>query len=148
MSVQAFPLLGEWRQDAPFEAALILMRDAKGRFALQLRDDEQGVAQPGRWCLFGGRVEAGESYGEAAVRELHEETGIRATLLDLIPLVRTISSTGGGKFFVFQLRRPVTPTDIRLGEGAGFGFLTRAQIGKFDLIPSIRSVLDYTFTLN
>jgi 8-oxo-dGTP pyrophosphatase MutT (NUDIX family) len=36
-------------------------------------------AHPGQWALPGGRLDAGESAAEAAVRELHEELGIPVT---------------------------------------------------------------------
>lgn len=38
----------------------------------------------GEWSIPGGKVEAGESLHAAALRELHEETGVRAELGDLI----------------------------------------------------------------
>jgi 8-oxo-dGTP pyrophosphatase MutT (NUDIX family) len=34
------------------------------------------VRQPGRWCLPGGHVEAGESWLQAALREVKEEVGL------------------------------------------------------------------------
>lgn len=39
---------------------------------------------PGKWCLPGGHVEAGESASQAAKRELFEETGIQALSLKLL----------------------------------------------------------------
>ncbi len=52
---------GEWSR----EAALILTRRA-----LTLR------SHPDQWALPGGRVDAGESNEQAALRELHEEVGL------------------------------------------------------------------------
>jgi 8-oxo-dGTP diphosphatase len=44
----------------------------------------------GQWSLPGGRLEPGETAQAAALRELAEETGIKARLLGLIEIVDTI----------------------------------------------------------
>ncbi len=55
------------------QAAATVVRDAEGRFLLILRGHAPAA---GRWSLPGGRVEAGESLEDAAVRETLEETGL------------------------------------------------------------------------
>ncbi|MEZ5715340.1 MAG: NUDIX hydrolase [Paracoccaceae bacterium] len=125
-----------------WQGATVLARDAEGRVLMQLRDDHAGVAAPGQWCLFGGAVEPGESLDQAARREFHEETGIDIAGHRLDPLARFGSAAlKGGVVHVFVLRRPVRADEVTLGEGAGFAFLTRAQVERFDLIANFRSAL-------
>ncbi len=50
----------------------------------------------GEWSLPGGRLEAGETPREAALRELREETGVTARLLDLIEVVNLPDGDGPG----------------------------------------------------
>jgi 8-oxo-dGTP diphosphatase len=48
----------------------------------------------GEWSIPGGRVELGEGVAEAALRELHEETGVTATILGLVDVVDHTSEVG------------------------------------------------------
>ncbi|TSE01686.1 CoA pyrophosphatase [Skermania sp. ID1734] len=59
--------------------------DAAGAtaFLLTLRPDEMR-AHPGQFALPGGRVEPGETAVSAALRELHEEVGLRASKDDVL----------------------------------------------------------------
>jgi ADP-ribose pyrophosphatase YjhB (NUDIX family) len=56
----------------------VAIRDADGRILLELRRDCS------LWGLPGGRIEAGESAREAAVREVAEETGLAVEVQRLI----------------------------------------------------------------
>ena len=44
-----------------------------GKFLLQHRDNDPTIFHPGKWGLFGGSVDKGETLEEALVRELKEE---------------------------------------------------------------------------
>jgi 8-oxo-dGTP pyrophosphatase MutT (NUDIX family) len=132
------PAQEDWR------GALVLARDAHGRALMQLRDDFPGVAGPGMWSLFGGGLEVDETLLEAALREFTEETGIALAPGNLAPLARTrASARPAGALYVFAASFPVEPAAIRLGEGAGFGFLTEAQIDAWPVLPQIREVLHF-----
>lgn len=71
----------------PCVAALV--RDDEGRLLLV-----RNVGN-GRWGTVGGMVEPGESPGEAAVREVHEETGLTVELGDILGAV-------GGSDYIIQ----------------------------------------------
>lgn len=65
----------------PVPAACVVLIDDHNRLLLVKR----GVApKKGMWCLPGGFVESGETPEQAAVRELHEETGLTGLINTLI----------------------------------------------------------------
>ncbi len=70
--------------------ALVLMKNERRFFAstyfLELRRSNDSV-YPNRYGLFGGRIEAGETARECAVREVFEETGVRIAQSDLVELL-------------------------------------------------------------
>lgn len=137
-----FANIGGVPETVTWQGATVLARDSEGRVLMQLRDDHAGIAAPGQWCLFGGAVEPGESLEQAARREFQEETGIDLAGEPLEPLVRFASGAlQGGVVHVFTLRRPVRSGEVTLCEGAGFAFLTRAQVERFDLIAHFRTAL-------
>lgn len=58
----------------------VLIENEKGEVLLQKRSDT------GEWCVPGGALEPGETYIEAATRELSEEVGINVSDLKLFGL--------------------------------------------------------------
>ncbi len=58
------------------EISCAVLIDKLGRLLLQQRDDKPNIVQPGKIGLFGGHREAGESYLQCVVREVHEEIGV------------------------------------------------------------------------
>ncbi|MDZ8189474.1 MAG: NUDIX hydrolase [Nostoc sp. ChiSLP02] len=47
----------------------------KDKFLMQLRDNIPNIRYPGRWALFGGHIEPGETPDVAVKREILEEIG-------------------------------------------------------------------------
>src|SRR5580692_9398562 len=65
------------------QAARVLLVDARGR-VLMLRGGDPARPELRDWFTIGGGLEDGESDREGAVRELFEESGLRAAPADLI----------------------------------------------------------------
>lgn len=140
--MSGFADIGRLPETITWRGASVLAKDRSGRVLMQLRDSDAGLASPGKWGLFGGGVEPGESLEAAARREFREETGIDLGGDALRPLARFQSQAlAGGVVHVFQLERAVQREELRLGEGAGFAFMTRGQVQAYDLIENFRTVL-------
>jgi 8-oxo-dGTP diphosphatase len=137
-----FPALGPIVPTQAPPGAQLILTDAAGRLLMQLRDDWPGVVWPGKWSLFGGSCEAGETLAGAALRELREETGLVLEPAVLTPFARVQSvANARAVLHCFRVGVAVLPHEVRLGEGAGFAFLTPAQALAADLVPTIRPVV-------
>lgn len=55
------------------EIAAAILIDVRGCLLLQQRDSIPGILQPGKIGLFGGHLEANETFLECVVREISEE---------------------------------------------------------------------------
>lgn len=66
----------------PTPIAVAVVEQA-GRFLIGLRPE--GVALAGLWEFPGGKVEAGETPAEAAVRECREEAGLEVAVVEEFP---------------------------------------------------------------
>ncbi|MEO0911368.1 MAG: NUDIX domain-containing protein [Pseudomonadota bacterium] len=138
----AFRPLGDTSDPGPGRGVGVFILDRQGRCLLHLRDDVPDIPWAGMWSVFGGGVEAGEGLAEAACREIAEETGVDLALEDIAPFGWLCStSPRRPRFYPFESARPVEPGEIRLGEGAGFGFFTEAQALALNFVPFMRPAL-------
>lgn len=136
----AFRPIVPWLEPSAHRGVGVLLQDRAGRVLMQLRDDVPEIAGPGKWCLFGGHIDAGETILQTAIREMAEETGLNVRPDELRPYVVTRSNPRSNLVYVYHMVRDITPADICVGEGAGFAFFTRAQIGRLDMIDGFRSL--------
>mgnify|MGYP000050051751 CR=1 FL=1 len=138
-----FPLIGsDWSDEDPYCGALLIPVDLQGRLLLQLRDHGPNTVHPGKWGLFGGGVEGDESPHDAVVREFAEEAGITIPPDAPCPFGRVLSTPGRRRLYVFSATLDISPSDITLGEGAGFGFIQREDLPGLNLVPFARLVLE------
>lgn len=93
----------------------------------------------GEWSLPGGRIEPGEPVKVAALRELHEETGVTAEIFGLVDVVDAIFENRPGDLItrhyvlidyvaIWTSGEPIAGDDA-----AKAAFFTPSQLGALDL---------------
>jgi 8-oxo-dGTP pyrophosphatase MutT (NUDIX family) len=126
--------------------AAILLISLDGRLILQRRDSSIGTYNPGKLSAFGGSLEGTETLPECAIRELYEETGLRAKEEDLQFLVDLLVATDFGNTFcsLYALKN-VNPANITISEGLRFEMFSEAEaVHQSDLTELCRTaILEY-----
>jgi mutator protein MutT len=87
---------------------------------------------PGKWTLFGGEIEEGESAEEAVLRELKEEVGL--DFREVSFLKKTLWGDYEEHLFLTKFNFEIK--DIRLCEGSGFAFFGEGEILDLDIIEA------------
>jgi 8-oxo-dGTP pyrophosphatase MutT (NUDIX family) len=72
----------------------ILVFNATGHVLLQKRDNIPTIQEPGKWDVWGGHCEAGETFEACAIRELREEIGVEITHPRALKFLMTRSLDG------------------------------------------------------
>ncbi len=123
----------------------VLIENRKGELLLQRRSDT------GEWCVPGGALEPGETYAEAAKREIFEETGVDVADLKLYGLYsgpdREIHYPNGDVVYSLSV---IFITDTFTGEVSDADsevlehrFFSRDNIPDNLFEPDVRPVLDW-----
>jgi bis(5'-nucleosidyl)-tetraphosphatase len=130
-----------WRE----AAGVLVYRDdgAEPRF-LMLRASARG-----HWTPPKGHLDPGESFDAAALREVEEETGIRADQLELVTGFRRelryqVEAPGGWvpKRVVYQLGRLTAAAEVRLsGEHSEHAWWGAAEIEADATFPDMQALL-------
>ncbi len=98
------------------------------------------------WYLPAGRVEQGESYGEAAVRETLEESGIAVRPVGIIRIEHT-PKRSSARLRVVYLAEPegdTTPKNQPDGESLGAVWVTLEELDHYSLRgPEVRDLFRY-----
>lgn len=133
-------LLADGRR--PVAGAVLLRSD--GAVLLQHRDDIPGISNPGKWSLFGGGLEVGETPQAGMLRELHEEIGAQPRSYRPLVIIE-----GARTVFHLYLARLEMPLDeLVLGEGQGMAYVDpEVALSEYDLAPVARAGLDITRSL-
>lgn len=112
------------------EGALLLVRR---------RADRPGG---GRWAVPGGRVEPGERLADAVVRELAEETGLRARCGDFVGWAESIGDRGHFVILDFRVTLLSPPGAAVAGDDAtALAWVPLPEVAAHDLVPGLADFL-------
>ncbi len=123
----------------------VLIENDLGQVLLQKRSDT------GEWCVPGGAMEPGETYIEAATRELYEEVGIKVSDLKLFGLYsggdREIHYPNGDVVYslsvIFTTKNYSGTISDSDSEVLEHKFFDRDAIPKELFVPDARPILDW-----
>lgn len=94
----------------------------------------------GEWSIPGGRIEPGETEAEAALRELHEETGVQARLIGKITRIDAVFE--GTPYVLHDYAAIWESGEPRAGDDAADArFVPVAQIGEYKMWAKTEKVI-------
>jgi 8-oxo-dGTP diphosphatase len=98
-------------------------------------------AQANLWCAPGGKLMDGEMPALAAIRELEEETGIKADSKSLIHLGQFFVRYSNGDFIFYLYKTYISqliPIKINKKEHQDYGFYSVNELDTLSLTPGIK----------
>lgn len=127
----------------PVHGAIAIVQRA-GRYLLVKRGKQP---LKGTWGFPGGHVEAGETAIEAAVRELHEETGITATPREILTRVETKGQNPDGSLAYHYVMDAVLCDDpvgeaVAADDAAAIGWYAKAETLDLPQGPNLQKLLN------
>jgi 8-oxo-dGTP diphosphatase len=115
----------------------IFLRNDKGEYLLQLRDDH--VYDGGNWGLFGGGIEEDEDPEVCIVREIKEEIDFD---LKVFKKVDEYDNSETVKTYIFLGKIDKPLEELKLLEGKDFGFFSTQKMQDISLTKNVRLYVD------
>ena len=108
-------MMPDWRDGQDFAATKLILTCGPDLLVC-LRDDFDHIPWPGHWDLPGGGREGAESAPACALRELHEEFGLRLPSARLEATFAFANPSGGVSVFYSGYVTPAEIAAIRFGD--------------------------------
>ncbi len=120
-------------------SANALISDGESR-CLLLRRAPRSRINAGKWDLPGGKVDPGESFDRALLREVAEETGLAISLDRFLGAVEADLADRTAVHILMECS--IVSGEVRLShEHDAFAWVPRGELGSMDACPHFRAFL-------
>ncbi|MEA3356902.1 MAG: DUF1653 domain-containing protein [Patescibacteria group bacterium] len=122
-----------------------------GDKCLVLKRATNKTLYPGLWECGGGKVEPGENFEEALIREIEEEAGIEIERLELlgtytIPVPKLEQKKIPGIRFLCKIKSYLDQIEPKISkEHSEWKFVTEDELDKFEFIPGVKEEIKKAF---
>ena len=120
-------------------SAKVVIRDGEGRLLL-LKRSMASKHNAGRWDLPGGKVDAGEQFDEALLREVAEETGLTISLDRVLGAAESALPQWRVAYIILEGHR-VSGEVTLSSEHDAFVWASPSELGAIDVCEQFRPVL-------
>ncbi len=120
----------------------LLVRNSLGKF-LVIQRSGNSKKFPGSWEFPGGKIDAGESLRDAAIRETQEESGLTAMPDTVEPIWRTRAADGSVEYSFFTWTSSEVEPVVQLSsEHAAFRWVRTTEAWKLQMLPMHREFME------
>ena len=124
------------REESAIFTTLCMLSDGSGNILVEDRKDPDW---PGV-CFPGGHVEPGESFTEAAVREMREETGL--TVLDpRLCGVKQFQTENGARYVVFFYKATQWTGTIQSSDEGDVFWISKDELSNYRLVDDFEDMV-------
>jgi len=122
----------------PRVGSALLVRDEANRILLGKRNKDP---QRGSWVIPGGKIRAFESIGDAAARELREETGLEVDIIGQFRVYEIINPPDEHRIVIYSWGKVVGGTAKASDDLSELAFFSPDQLSDLQTSPLVRKVL-------
>jgi 8-oxo-dGTP diphosphatase len=122
----------------PRVGSALLVRDEANRILLGKRNKDP---QRGSWVIPGGKIRAFESIGDAAARELREETGLEVDVQGQFRVYEIINPPGEHRIVIYSWGKVVGGTAKASDDLSELAFFSPNELSDLQTSPLVRRVL-------
>jgi 8-oxo-dGTP diphosphatase len=126
-------------ENLPRVGSALLVRDEANRILLGQRNKDP---QRGAWVIPGGKIHAFERIADAAVREIHEETGLEVEVSNQFRVYEIVNPPSEHRIVIYSWGKVVGGTLKASDDLSEVKFFPIEELGSVLTTPLVRTVLE------